>query len=68
MNLIDLAMALGVRQLLLSTIVLLPALWLARRQALSAEQRSWLLTAAMAAALLLPLSAFLPGWSTSTLR
>ncbi|HEL2977570.1 TPA: ankyrin repeat domain-containing protein [Stenotrophomonas maltophilia] len=65
MNLIDLVMALGVRQLLLSAVVLLPALWLARRRALSAEQRSWLLTAAMAIALLLPLSAFLPGWSTT---
>lgn len=65
MNLIDLAMALGVRQLLLSAVVLLPALWLARRPTLSTEQRSWLLTAAMAIALLLPLSAFLPGWSTT---
>ncbi|HHA2858742.1 M56 family metallopeptidase [Stenotrophomonas maltophilia] len=65
MNLIDMAMALGLRQLLLSAVVLLPALWLARRRALSAEQRSWLLTAAMAVALLLPLSAFLPGWSTT---
>ncbi|MGY6087467.1 M56 family metallopeptidase [Stenotrophomonas sp. SM006] len=65
MNLIDMAMALGLRQLLLSAVVLLPALWLAWRRALSAEQRSWLLTAAMAAALLLPLSAFLPGWSTT---
>ncbi|HFT6991819.1 MAG: ankyrin repeat domain-containing protein [Stenotrophomonas maltophilia] len=65
MNLIDLAMALGVRQLLLSAWVLLPALWLARRRTLSTEQRSWLLTAAMAIALLLPLSAFLPGWSTT---
>lgn len=65
MNLIDLAMALGVRQLLLSAVVLLPALWLARRRTLSTEQRSWLLTAAMAIALLLPLSAFLPGWSTT---
>lgn len=65
MNLIDLAMALGVRQLLLSAFVLLPALWLARRRALSTEQRSWLLTVAIAVALLLPLSAFLPGWSTT---
>lgn len=65
MNLIDLAMALGVRQLLLSAVVLLPALWLARRPTLSTEQRSWLLTAAMAIALLLPLSAFLPDWSTT---
>ncbi|HIE1099492.1 MULTISPECIES: M56 family metallopeptidase [Stenotrophomonas] len=65
MNPIDLAMALGVRQLLLSALVLLPALWLARRRTLSTEQRSWLLTAAMAVALLLPLSAFLPEWLTT---
>ncbi|WP_303636970.1 M56 family metallopeptidase [Stenotrophomonas tuberculopleuritidis] len=65
MNIIDLAMALGARQLLLSAAVLLPALWLSRRRALSTEQRSWLLTAAIAVALLLPLSAFLPGWPTT---
>lgn len=65
MNLIDLAMALGTRQLLMAAVVLLPALWLARRPTLGVEQRSWLLTAAIAAALLLPLTAFLPAWSTT---
>ncbi len=65
MSIVELAMALGARHLALSAVLLASVLLLVRLRTLSAEQRSWLLLAALALAMVLPLSAFLPRWSTT---
>jgi beta-lactamase regulating signal transducer with metallopeptidase domain len=65
MSIIELVMALGVRHLALSAVLVVLALLLVRLRALNAEHRSWLLATALALAMVLPLSAFLPRWGTT---
>ena len=65
MSIVELAMALGARHVVMSAVLVVLVLLLVRLRSLGTEQRSWLLLPPLALALVLPLSAFLPRWDTT---
>lgn len=61
MNPIEIVLRFAIQHLLVSLVLFAVVLLVVRLRPLSAERRSWLLLAAFAFALLLPLASFLPG-------